>query len=277
MDRRIRKLEGIPVLKLPPRYLPGAVAALHQNAFDRDGFRDAIMQLFPPGRGEKSVFRGMVVPTLRALGLLIGFEREIALSSNGVVVYLGLERRPEDKGPLAVVLAELERARGLDEVWPVGPLSSKRAQELLEQAEREMPGKVGDVGMRVRSWIAHLEFAGVVVRTRDGQLIRVGLRPRAIASSKFRDALVDSYRRLTPRVVGEALVTIEDLRCMLAEIAYRETGAVVTQERFDRMLAHLVNNRRLDIRLHRAMGADQGLFIRQGIPYRSLSLGDVHG
>jgi len=55
---------------------------IDRHAFYREAQRECILSLYPD-KSEKSVFRGMVIPSLRHLGFMVGYDDLIRLSANG--------------------------------------------------------------------------------------------------------------------------------------------------------------------------------------------------
>jgi len=271
-ERRKRKTEGVPVLKLPPRHLRGVLDALRSNEFDRDGFRIGVMELFEADKDEKSVFRGMAVPTLRSLGLMAGFDREMRLTANGSIVGLGLARQPMDRAPLAVVLQDIESRRNLDRVWRGKPVREAEAVDMLIEQESAEGKRAGDVAGRVRRWLGYLEFAGLLERRElSGELVRRPRAPARISKREFAGKLRDCYRTLSPRTVGEAIVPVEDVRRCVAQAFYAD-GRILISSGFDACLERLLIGAGEGVFLHRSMGADEALFVSQGVGYSSLSI-----
>ncbi len=271
-ERRKRKMEGVPVLKLPPRHLGGVIHALRTHEFDRDGFREAVMELFGADMDEKSVFRGMAIPTLRSLGFMAGFESEMRLTADGSVVGLGLAKRPADNAPLAVVLAEIEQRRGLDYVWTMKHTPTAEVVRALVAKESPEGKRDGDVVGRVRRWLGYLQFAGLVQRLDDTKaFVRNAVPEYRIAQREFQPTLSNCYRSLSPRAIGEAIVPIEDIRRCMAEGFYSR-GVVLSSHRFDVCLERDIQRANSGVCLHRSMGADEALFVSRGIGYSSLSI-----
>lgn len=77
-------------LKLSGNQIRPVLDAVHEGAPERHSVSNAVMSLFPT-KSEKSVFRGMVIPTLKRLELIRvrGEGRHISLSPNGKMVILG--------------------------------------------------------------------------------------------------------------------------------------------------------------------------------------------
>jgi len=74
-----------------PRLLD-ALRCIRGHPFDRDAQRDCVLALYidmrsaSPEHADKSVFRGMVLPSLRHLGLIVGESEYIRLSADGHLI-----------------------------------------------------------------------------------------------------------------------------------------------------------------------------------------------
>jgi hypothetical protein len=277
--RRIRKLLGIPVLKLPPNRVLSVILALRDHEYDRDGFRSTVLSLFP-GKEEKSVFRGMAIPTLRGLGLLIGFESEMHLSGDGSLVAAAYNpTNPGDNEPMQLLLRATEKERELGAVWRKRHVSISDVRHALSKADK--PGKekrpIGDFLGRANRWLSYLEFFNIVVRKEKVfQRLLLPLRsdPQigrgAIVS--FAKELLSAYRNLMPGGVGEPVIAIEAIHRELALQRWKTRKVILIRRDFDRLLERCLRTGILDIHLHRSMGAEQGLFMHEGISYQTMSI-----
>ena len=90
----INKIE-LPVLKAWKRIFE-LLECICCHEYDREGFQDAVLRLYGGEKSSKSVFRGMAIPTLRNLGLIVGFGDVIHASANGLLTVLAYERSKTD-------------------------------------------------------------------------------------------------------------------------------------------------------------------------------------
>lgn len=65
--------------------LKACLRCIDDHPFNRDKQKDCILNLYP-GKSEKSVFRGMIIPSLRHLGLILGYRGFIRVSANGKII-----------------------------------------------------------------------------------------------------------------------------------------------------------------------------------------------
>jgi hypothetical protein len=265
MTRRVRKSSGIPVLKLPPQRLSPVLLALRDNEFDRAGFRDAVLDIFAGDSdgsfSEKSVFRGMAIPTLRALGLLLGFETTLELSADGALAAAGA--RSKAAAPMAAILIDIEDEKSLGFT-----LRGTESAALVVDKLCSIDGQLPESRRRAQRWLAYLEHFGVV-ETTDGKLRRVAVA-HDIDLQDFQERLRAAYRLITRKAIGEPTVTIDEIAKKVALSAY-EKGVIITRRQFDNLLRQGLESRTIAVHLHRSMGAAQRLFQVGATYYESLS------
>jgi len=270
MIRRPRKAGGIPVLKLPPAKLNDVVLALRAHEYNRDGFKFAVMDLFASDKVEKSVFRGMAIPTLRALGLLTGFEAELHLSCDGALLAAGADAKTTLVA--AHLLVELESTLQIQGIWN-GRRTTKSTTTVVAalcDLEAKSGSVTSDTRARVRRWLGYLEHFGVIVKSADNYERPVLLESN-ISKKRFMDTMMESYRTLSPKTIGEPTVPIDEVARAVA-LALFEDGVIVTRKRFDQMLSECLTSGRVPIHLHHSMGAEQRLFAWQGESYQAMSI-----
>jgi hypothetical protein len=89
---------------------------IDNNQMNRDRQRDCIYQIYQNKKihslesFDKAVFRGMVIPSLRYLGLIIGFGEMIRPSSNGKIMIESLKINPElNKRIICAIFLEMDK------------------------------------------------------------------------------------------------------------------------------------------------------------------------
>lgn len=264
MRRRTRKTTGIPVLKLPPPRLLPVVLALRKHEYDRIGFRLSVMELFAASVEEKSVLRGMAIPTLRGFGLLLGFEQSLHLSSDGALVAAGADRDSHD--PMRAILYELEEELQLASAWGPSQMVGAATDKLCALDGTATP----ESRRRAQRWISYLEYFGVVVRKGE-TLLRAKRLPAKMAYPDFAKHLASAYKSLSPKTIGEPAVAIDEIARSVA-LDYFTAGLVLTRQVFDKCLTRCLDEGKLPLHLHRSMGAEQKLFRYGAEVYESISL-----
>jgi len=87
MNRKIPLIKEYRIQKLTK-----CLECFDKFAYHREKQRDCVLELYPNTDNktlehrEKSIFRGMVIPSLRYLGLIIGFGDIIKPSANGKLI-----------------------------------------------------------------------------------------------------------------------------------------------------------------------------------------------
>ncbi|MBA7648979.1 hypothetical protein ES703_56771 [subsurface metagenome] len=91
--------------------IKASLKCIATHPFDRKKQRDCIMELYP-GKTEKSVFRGMVVPSLRHLGFIIGHGGGLRVSANARII-IDSENIGDDlhRRTLRAVMCEVDKAK----------------------------------------------------------------------------------------------------------------------------------------------------------------------
>jgi hypothetical protein len=277
--RRPRKTTGVPVLKLPPDHLFDVVLALRDHEFDRDGFKDSVLALFPE-KEEKSVFRGMAIPSLRTLGLLIGFEQETHLSSDGALVAeASISNSFPASEPIRLLLREIEFERNLSAVWHKDDLTQEYIRQSYAKVEQGDTADIpkGDFTGRINRWLNYLEYFGIVSRSGEARhrtlpvLKAVPVYSEAEMKS-FAKAFRAAYRHLMRGEIGESVIAIEDVRREVAIRLWKDKRVIVMRRDFDRLLTRSLEAGITDVHLHRSMGADEELFVFKDTSYQSVSI-----
>lgn len=280
---------NLPVLKAWEKIFD-LLECIYEHPYDRDGFQEAVLRLYGNDKSSKSVFRGMAIPTLRSLGLVVGFGDVIRSSSNGSLIHIA-RKESKDAGlrVLRAILVEIDEK--------IGVLSYLDQKSIfgLNDFLQEWLGKVVTSGIRrsknpkaqehsarerLLDWINFLNFAEILYNDHDNIRIdetvyeqtKKDLEIAAPAKSEhFKDFLFVSYKKLVFEQKGIGTVEIEDLRREIAISMYNKQKAILTERQFDRLLSELP---KMDadyvITLGRSMGADEKLYFYQGKYYQTL-------
>jgi len=270
----------LPVLKAASNKLFALLRCAYAHPFDRDSLREAVLRLYP-GRDEKSVFRGMVIPTLRRLGLIIGYEQSIRLSANGTLIVTALDRsESEGLRALRCVLLEIDQAtaRFVDELERIGLMAVEQFMD-AEVLTIEGPSRKQTLE-RIRDWIAYLSYAGLI--SIQDKSVEINLddvrqtRADLDVSGKhdyFKNFLFAGYSILAQGQPGLRSVDIEELREKVAVLAYRDKSSIITKDQFDillRSMSHITNE--YVITFGRSMGPEENLFVLDDNYYETISI-----
>lgn len=256
-----------------------ALILLKEVPLDREAQRDAILSLYIE-KGEKSVFRGMVIPTFRKLGLLQGWEDMISLSANGLVIgeagAISL-----DFGMRALRAVLLEKDREHLSIVEVKISGKTTTPDLYTRVKTEIAAP-SDLQRRERlkRWIALLCGSGLLERTADQvsviQSILTVAQEDLDHQSKcrgFSDVLFRSYRELVREQHQVDVVDIADLRCVVARHYCRQRASILTERQFDTLLRNVpITTDEYLISFGKPMGPEEKLFELKGRYYRTLSV-----
>lgn len=270
----------VPVLKAASDKLFDLLDCFYLNPFNREGLKDAILKLYP-GKEEKSVVRGMAIPTLRRLGLITGYDDSIRLSANGTLVIEAFRKsRSEGLRALRAILTEIDVAGPmfLQEITKTG-FVEKKTFEQRTMSRIRAPGNTA-ASERVRDWIAYLLYCELLQK-KDSKIglnidmfnqIKKELDP-VPKKRYFKKLFFEEYDKLVKKERRINLVNIEDLRTEVAKRAYKEYAILITGNVFDKLLQELpLITRSYTISFGRSMGAEERLFRLKDKYYQTVSI-----
>ncbi|MBU4502708.1 MAG: hypothetical protein KKA79_08980 [Nanoarchaeota archaeon] len=252
--------------------------------YNRENQRDCVLGLYP-GKSEKSVFRGMVIPSLRYLSLIIGYEDLIRPSANGRLILES--RKKSKKETLRVVRAivlELDKRLGFIQqlkqlISLTGFINKKDFENLISQEIKGPSEKQREE--RAKRWIRILEDCMLIKfknKKRHIILEKENLhqaeKDLEIASkdTKFKDILFKEYNSL-PYSETAGVVDIATLRELVAIRFYKEYKLILTESQFDKLLRkHPFITNDYIISFGHPMGAEEKLFYYKDESYRTLSI-----
>jgi len=263
--------------------LKASLKCIAAHPFDRRKQRDCIMGLYP-GKTEKSVFRGMVIPSLRHLGFIIGHGGGLRVSANARII-IDSENIGGDlhRRSLRAVMYEVDKTKFgfIDTLVERIPIMWTG---FLEKVVPTLDVPDGRIRERVVSWLSILEQAELI----DSIMPKVDLneenRKQAVYdldtsnvnTEQFRTLLFEEYLRLGKKTAG--IVDITDLRASIASIMLVKEQKIVTEGMFDNLLRSIpfATDNYL-ISLGRPMGAEEKLFEYKGNYYRTISIEYLKG
>lgn len=270
----MNKLRQIPLIK---EYridkLKQSLHCINESPFDRDRQKDCIMKLYE-GKSEKSVFRGMVIPSLRALGLIIGYSGAIRLSANARIIYESQKEYTLHERVLRAIILRIDQDLFgfLHVLQRYGKLAK---QDFINIVDSEIEAKnERQKRERILHWLSMLQQAGLVERKDDIGIQEENYRiavsdanSRKKDKSKMEKYLVNSYLEL--RKQSGEVVDIADLRESVA-LRFLDDGVILTEDQFDDLLSELpFATEKYIISFGSSMGAGK-LFEHEGRYYRTL-------
>lgn len=270
----------VPILKAANYKLFDLLECVYSNPFNREGMKDAILKLYPD-KEEKSVVRGMAIPTLRRLSLIIGYDDSIRLSANGtLVIEASHQSISEGLRALRVILVEIDMAGPmfLQEIRKTNLVKRKIFEERMMLRIRAPNNNAARE--RIRDWIKYLLYCELL-QERDGEIglnIDVFNRTKKeldpIPKKKYFEKLFfGGYDKLVQRERKINLVNIEDLRTEVAKRAYKEYAILITGSVFDKLLQEMpLITRNYTISFGRSMGAEEKLFKLKDKYYQTVSV-----
>ncbi len=260
--------------------LKACLECIDHYPFNRDKQKECILVLYP-GKVEKSVFRGMIISSLRHLGLIIGYGGFIRLSANGKIIIKSKSLNDElHQRVLRAVVYEIdERKFGF-----LGILVKKASflkQDFLTFVNSIVNGRnEKQKKERTLHWFSILEQVGLTNYDDKRNLSIIAHQYKQTLSDidialknpgKFKKYLFDTYFELSKDTAG--VVDIANLREKVAVKMLINDKKILTEKQFDKMLRSIpfATNDYL-ISFGRPMGAEEKLFEYKGNYFRTLSI-----
>jgi hypothetical protein len=262
----------------------GCLQCIDKHAYNRERFRECVLQLYPPGKSEKSVFRGMVIPTLRHLGLILGYAEFIRVSANGKLILKSKEFGEEEfKRVLRASFLEIDNQlfKFISELEKMSVYQVSEDTFLENMVERSEGVSIKQKIERIKRWLKVLEQCDLIKTKKNisilfENLIQAKSDLNLEKKEKiFKEYLFKSYSILAPQSAG--IVDIADLRAEVALQIYLEKREVLTEIQFDNLLRKLaIATDEYIISLGQPMGAEEKLFKYGENYYRTMSIKILH-
>jgi hypothetical protein len=276
----MRKKTNIPLIKENRiEKLLEVLECFYNYPFNRTALKDCILELYK-GKDEKSVFRGMVIPSLRHLGLILGYEEDLRLSSNGnLIVIAKRESYEEGVRVFRTILIEID-----EDNLNVFKMLERRSmtynkfkQLIIKRIEAPSEKQAKE---RIEHWISMLFDVGLLIRKNDKiEVSEINLsRVKKDLDIKgkwaqFKELFFDAYGSIFKKQENIPIIDIEDIRREVAQNFFKKQKLVLTEKKFDVLLRRMpFTTNEYIISLGRAMGAEEKLFEYEKNYYRTLSI-----
>lgn len=250
-----------------------------QYPFNRDGLRECILKLYQD-KEEKSIFRGMVIPSLRHLGLILGYDEDLRLSANGNLIVIA-RKKSEEEGlrVFRVILTEID---DLD-IKILKMIAKKNIDfDALKQSliiKIEAPSEK-QARERINHWVSMLLEAGLLMKENKKIEIESGILSQvekdldiSTKKDKFEKIFFEAYRSIFKKQENIPIVDMPDIRTAVAIAFYTRHNLIITEKQFDEMLRGVkFATDEYIISLGRAMGAEEKIFKHENNYYRTISI-----
>jgi hypothetical protein len=229
----------------------------------------------------------MAIPTLRRLGLIVGYEDLIRLSANGALVRLA-KHKSKDEGVRALRAVQYEMdVHGTGFVQKLAE-SPAYKEDFIKSVTRTLvfvdkSGKVlsgTSLLERVNDWLNFLLHSQLI--DGEGEYLRVSPRileqvqndvTAQLKESFFRENLLPIYQSVVQTHYGVGTIEIEELRRAIAQRAYGTVEAILTERQFDELLRQMPKaTGEYIIAFGRPMGKDEKLFKLGDDYYQTISI-----
>jgi len=253
-------------------------------SFNRDKQKEFILSLYPdkkdkdPEHKEKSVFRGMVIPSLRHLGLIVGYGDFLRTSANGkLIIESELTSKNLHQRVLRAVIYEIDQNifQFIDVLKENDSINIQNFLQLMNiNAPSEKQKKE-----RISHWFSILKEVELINYNAKNIILNEHKYNQILSDvdvdnksmEDFKKYLFKAYFELSKKTAG--IIDIADLRENVALKLLRENKIILTENQFDEMLRKIpFATDDYIISFGRPMGAEEKLFERNGNYFRTLSI-----
>jgi len=253
--------------------LKRCLKCIDEYSFNRDAQKECILNLYP-GKSEKSVFRGMVIPSLRHLGLIVGYGDFLRTSANGkLIVESELLDQDLHQRVLRGVIYEIDKNvfQFIDSLRNTNSIPIQNIDAPSEKQKKE----------RMSHWLSILKQVKLINYndqniTIDEQRYNLTLTDVKINKNieNFKKYFFDTYFELSKKTAD--IVDITDLRKNVAVRILENNKMILTENQFDEMLRKIpFASDDYIISFGRPMGAEEKLFKYKDNYFRTLSIKQI--
>jgi len=231
-----------------------------------------------PEHKEKSVFRGMVIPSLRHLGLIVGYGDFLRTSANGkLIIESELTSKNLHQRVLRAVIYEIDQNifQFIDVLKENDSINIQNFLQLMNiNAPSEKQKKE-----RISHWFSILKEVELINYNAKNIILNEHKYNQILSDvdvdnksmEDFKKYLFKAYFELSKKTAG--IIDIADLRENVALKLLRENKIILTENQFDEMLRKIpFATDDYIISFGRPMGAEEKLFERNGNYFRTLSI-----
>jgi len=264
--------------------LKNCLKYIDMYSFNRDKQKEFILSLYPdkknkdPEHKEKSVFRGMVIPSLRHLGLIVGYGDLLRTSANGkLIIESELTSKNLHQRVLKAVIYEIDQNifQFIDVLRENDSINIQNFLQLMNiTAPSEKQKKE-----RISHWFSILkevelinyDAKNIILNEHKYNQILSDVDVDNKSMEDFKKYLFKAYFELSKETAG--IIDIADLRENVALKLLKENKIILTENQFDEMLRKIpFATDDYIISFGRPMGAEEKLFERNGNYFRTLSI-----
>lgn len=274
----------IPLIKEYRIYkLKGCLQCIDRYLFNREKQRDCILDLYLNKKGksiehrEKSIFRGMVLPSVRYLGLIIGNADSIKASANGKLIIESQDDQKLHQRVLRAITYEVDK--DIFNFIPIIKNLSMPKQEFIQKISNKIEGVSEKQKIeRIDKWLSILHQVELINYS-SSQIISINKKKYKQTIDdvnvdmknfkNFKEYFFESYFELSRKYAG--VVDITDLREYICLKILKSHKDILTENQFDEMLSRVLSEtKEYIISLGRPWGAREKLFKFEGNSYKTI-------
>jgi len=217
---------------------------------------------------DKAIFRGMVIPSLRYLGLIIGYGDFIKVSSNGKLILESSTINEKLKNiTIRAIVLEIDMSKYhflsfledqlFTNIQEFIAVYFDNSPEISKKQKEERISKWLTILLQVQ--LISQEQGSIHIHRENFNSSKKILDVENINFKEFEKSLLQAYVKISEKSAG--IVEIENLRLAVSMTLFKDSHVILTEQMFDDLFAKLIENQEdLTFSLGRPMGKHEKLF-----------------
>jgi len=250
-------------------------------AYNREKQRDCVLSLYSNKmeksleHREKSIFRGMVIPSLRYTGLIIGFGDVIRSSANGRLIIESQFNGDLHERCLRAIMYEIDK-KIFNFLTTIEQHRYSKNELIKELSGQIMASSDKQKKERIEKWLSILHQVELIkysetvsINEENYKQTFLDINANLKNFNRFEEFVVSEYY-----ILGRESARIVDIRSLREFVGIRflkECGEILTENQFDYLFRKFISTTKsFHISLGEPMGADQKLFEYKGNFYKTI-------
>ncbi len=219
--------------------LEECLRCIDKHAYHREKQRDCVLALYPNIRNktlehrEKSIFRGMVIPSLRYLGLIVGFGDMIKPSANGKLIIESHFHNELHERCWRAIVYEIDKTI-FNFLMNIGQRQFFKEEIIRVLSDQILGASEKQKRERIEKWLSILHQTGLIVYSEKVGInekhynqVLMDINPNLKDFDKFCEYIIQEYHRLGKNLAG--IVDIRELREAVALRFLKENYKVLIE------------------------------------------------
>lgn len=266
------------------KILKRSLVCFEEHLYDREKQKECVLKLYDTDgtrdikHWDKSIFRGMVIPSLKYLGLIYGDSDTLNVSANGKIIVESEKRNDKFHNQiLRTIVYELDN-KTFQFFSKFGKAKLLTKNNFIQNIKEEIQGDSDKQKIeRINKWLSILNEVElislskfIVVNEKNRVEAKKNIQVQKKELDLFNGILISSYKNIAKGNAG--IIKIEEIRKNVCS-SFCEKSIILTEAKFDALLRKTpFDTKKYLFSFGKPMGAQEKLFEYNGINYSTLHI-----